>query len=207
MKKSMCAVLCSLLVCSTCYASQVKEEALQSLSTAQNFIKDGNYSKAAEELNYTLSKLNELTAEGLLNYVPDAPAGFTLVSKQSQGGAGVASIAGNAGATAEYTAENGATLNLNIAIGGMTGKMASLAALGSMFAGLNQEAGGGQTKQVRIKGYTGTLLFNSAENSGTLTFQVGNKTSVTIEASDISSDQPLLDLAGLIDMSGLEKNF
>lgn len=207
MKKILLSVAVVLCIGTTGVAANLQDEAVESLSTAQKFIKDGNYSKAADEINYALAKVNELTAEGLIKYIPEPPAGFTLVDKQAQGVGAAVSIAGNAGATAEYSSEKGATISLNIAIGGMTGKMASMAALGSMFAGMNQDAGSGQSRQVRIQGYTGTEIFNSSEKSGTLTFQAGEKTSVTLEGSGIDSAEILMQLAKKIDLAGLEKNF
>lgn len=208
MKKILLPLACLLMMSSTSYGENIQEEAIDSLTTAQTFVKDGNYNKAIEEINYALAKINELTAEELLKFIPNPPEGFELVSKQSQGvGTGASSIAGNAGATANYSHSNGATINLNIAIGGMTGKMASLAALGSIFAGLSQETGTGQTRQVRVQGYTGTEISNTNEKSGTLTFQVGDKASVTIEGSGIDSVEILMQLAKNINLPGIEKSF
>ncbi len=208
MKKILLPLACLLMMSSTSYGENIQEEAIDSLTTAQTFVKDGNYNKAIEEINYALAKINELTAEELLKFIPNPPEGFELINKQSQGvGTGASSIAGNAGATANYSHSNGATINLNIAIGGMTGKMASLAALGTIFAGLSQETGTGQTRQVRVKGYTGTEVSNTNEKSGTLTFQVGDKASVTIEGSGIDSVEILMQLAKNINLPGIEKSF
>ena len=207
MKKLFIPLALALCITSTAYAEKSQDEAIDSLSTAQQFVKDGNYNKAVDEINYALAKINEITALGLLKYIPEPPAGFTLVNKQAQGVGAGASIAGNAGATAEYTNKNGATVNLNIAIGGMTGKMAGIAAIGTVFAGVNQDAGAGQTRQVRLQGYTGTEIFNKSDMTGTLTFQVGDKTSVTVEGNNIDSPETLMHIAKKIDLAGLEKNF
>jgi len=207
MKTIVSSFFCGLVLCSTCMASQIEDEAVNSLATAQDFIKKGNYTKATDEINYALAKLNELTAEGLLKYIPDAPDGFSLVDKQSQGGAGMAAIAGSAGANAQYSGSDGSTVNLSIVIGGMTGKMAGLAAFGSMFAGIAQDSGAGQTKQIRVNGYTGTQIYNANEKSGTLTFQVGGKTSVILEGQELASPDSLMAIAAKIDFAGLEKNF
>lgn len=206
MKKILAPLVLSLFIAQPIYGQSTQEEAIDSLATAQRFVKDGNFNKATEEVNYALSKINELTASALLEYIPEPPEGYSLVSKQSQGvGAGVA-IAGNAGATANYSHANGGTLDLNITIGGMTGKMGSLAALGTMFAGLSQDSSSGQTRKVRVQGYTGTEIFDSKQKSGTLTFQVGEKTSVTITGDNIDSAEILMQLAKNIDFPGIEKS-
>ncbi len=207
MKKLFIPLAMVLMICPNSYAEGIQDEAIESLATAQNFVKKGNFNKAVDEINYALAKINELTAEGLLTFIPEPPKGYTLVSKNSQGVDANAAIAGNAGANAQYSNESGSTLNLNIAIGGMSGKMASLAALGSMFAGLSQESGVGQTKKIRVHGYTGTQMFDSNTKSGTLTFQVSEKTSVSINGDNIESPEVLIMMSKHIDLAGLEKNY
>ncbi len=209
MKKLILPIAFSLMIASTSYAENIKEEAIDSLTTAQTFVEKGNFSKAVEEINYALAKINELTASGLIKFIPEPPPGYTLDNKQSQGTGAGAAIAGNAGANAAYSNPDGASINLNIAIGGMSGKMASFAAFGQMFAGLASTAGQGaaQSKQIRVQGYTGTEMYSSQERSGTITFQIGAKTSVTIEGSNIESPDVLKKLAKNIDFAGLEKNY
>ena len=85
--------------------------------------------------------------------------------------------------------------------------MASIAAFGQMFAGLAATGEGSQSKQIRVQGYTGTEMYNNQQKSGTLTFQVGAKTSVTIEGNSIESSGILKQLAKNIDFAGLEKNY
>ncbi len=207
MKKIILPAALTLLLSINSYAENIQTEAVDSLTTAQTFVSDGNYKKAIEEINYALAKVNELTATELLKYIPEAPEGYTLNNKQSQGVGAAASIAGTAGATADYSHSDGGNINLTISIGGITGKMASIAALGSIFAGLSQETGVGQTRQIRVQGYTGTEIYNGNDQTGTLSFQIGEKTSVTFEGSGIQSAEPLKTLAKSFDFAGLEKNY
>lgn len=207
MKKMLLSMAVVLTLGTPSFADPLQDEAAESLATAQKLVKEGNYSKATEEINYALSKVNELTAAGLIKYVPEPPAGFNLVNKQAQGVGIAAGIAGNAGATAEYSSDSGASVNLNIAIGGMTGKMAGMAALGTLFAGMNQDAGSQQNRQVRVQGYTGTEMFDKTGRTGTLAFQVGESISVTLEGSEIDSPEVLMKFLKNIDLAGLEKNF
>ncbi len=207
MKKTLAHVALALTLSFNCYAEDIQGEAVESLSTAQKFVTDGNYNKAIEEINYALAKINELTATELLKYIPEAPDGYSLINKQSQGIGAAASLAGTAGASAEYSHSDGGNINLAIAIGGMTGKIASIAALGSIFAGLSQEGGAGQSRQIRVQGYTGTEMYNSDTQSGTLSFQVGEQISVTFEGNSIQSAETLKNLAKSFDFAGLEKNY
>ena len=207
MKKILFPLAAGLLLTTSCFASSVQDEVVDSLGTAQNFVKEGNYAKAIEEVNYALAKINELTAEGVIKYIPEAPAGFDLVNKQSQGVGAAVALAGTAGAMAEYASDSGAALNLNIAIGGVTGQVGSIAGLASMFAGMANDASMGQTKQIRVQGYTGTQIYNAGDRSGTLTFQVGQKITVAIDGSEIDSVEPMMELAKNMDFAGLEKSF
>ncbi len=207
MKKLCTGLVFSLLIAGTVQAQSVQEEVIGSLTTAEQLVTTGKYSKAIEEINYALAKINELTAEEMLKYIPAAPQGYALVNKQSQGVGAAAAMVGTAGASAQYSDGATSTIDLNIAIGGMSGKMAGFAALGSMFAALGQDSGAGQSRQVRVQGYTGTETFNAAQKSGSLTFQIGDKTSVTIEGTGIASADILMQLAKGIDMAGINNNF
>jgi len=205
MKKitTLVAAACFCLTTSA-LAEDVKDEAIKSLETAKGFVEKSNYNKAIEEINYALAKLNELAAEGLLSFVPDPPAGYELVDKSSEGiGQGVAVI-GNAGAKGSYSGKDGGSLELNIVIGGMAGQMGSLAAFGAMFAGAGQNAG---MKTIRIQGYTGTLQYDQQNRSGNLMIQVGDKTSVQIEGSDIGSADDMQKLAEKMDLAALDQAY
>lgn len=205
MKKLVLAFVLAGLMCSMAIADDPKQEAIESLSTAQAMIKQGTINKAVEEINYALSKLNEVTAAQMLTFIPAAPEGFTLESKNSQGMGQGAAMVGNAGAEAHYVGSEDSSVKLTIATGGVTGKMGSLASLGSMFAGVSQDGGG--MKSVRIQGYTGTLQFDMNSKSGTLTLQVGEKTSVQIEGDNVESEKVLKSFAENMNLSKLATAF
>ncbi|MBU1168818.1 MAG: hypothetical protein KKD44_04550 [Proteobacteria bacterium] len=185
-------------------ADDPKQEAMDSLSTAQSMIKQGNINKAVEEINYALSKLNEVSATKMLTFIPEAPEGFTLESKNSQGMGQGASMVGNAGAEGHYIGQDDSRVKLSIATGGVTGKLGSLASFGSMFAGMSQDGG---VKSVRIQGFTGTLQYDTNSKSGNLTIQVGEKTSVQVEGDNVASDKILKSFAEKMDLSKLSTSF
>ncbi len=200
MKNLVAGFILVCLITAQAWAEDPAQEAISSLSTAQTLIKQGNTAKAIEEINFALSKLNEVTASGMLKYIPAPPKGFTLDSKSSQGMGDGAMMVGNAGAEAQYSGENEASVRITIATGGLTGKLGSLASFGAMFGGGGQASG---SKSVRIKGFTGTMQFDTEGKSGTLTLQVGQKTSVTIEGSNVDSENILKSFAELMDLNGL----
>lgn len=201
MKNLVAGFILVCLITAQAWAEDPAQEAISSLSTAQTLIKQGNTAKAIEEINFALSKLNEVTASGMLKYIPAPPKGFTLDSKSSQGMGDGAMMVGNAGAEAQYSGENEASVRITIATGGLTGKLGSLASFGALFGGGGSQASG--SKSVRIKGFTGTMQFDTEGKSGTLTLQVGQKTSVTIEGSNVDSENILKSFAELMDLNGL----
>ncbi len=84
MKQLILPITLSFIIASSCYAENIQEEAMDSLATAKTFVEKGNYNKAIEEINYALAKINELTAEGLIKFIPEPPPGYTLDNKQSK---------------------------------------------------------------------------------------------------------------------------
>ncbi len=207
MKNVIIGVLFVVFLSFSAWAEDPAQEAISSLQTAQGLIKSGDTAKAIEEINYALSKLNEVTASGMIKFIPAAPKGFKLERKSSQGMGQGAMAVGNAGAEGEYSGANEASVKITIATGGMTGKMGSLASFGAMFAGISQNSGGSGSKSVRIKGFTGTLTFDGENKSGNLTLQVGEKTSVNIEGSNIDNENVLKSFGELMDLNGLSKAF
>ncbi len=66
MKKILALSFLTLIISAPCFGENIQEEAVESLTTAQKFVNDGNYNKAIEEINYALAKINELTAANLI---------------------------------------------------------------------------------------------------------------------------------------------
>jgi hypothetical protein len=204
MKKLILALVCLGMMSGMAVAENPKQEALESLTAAQGMIKEGAINKAVEEINYALSKLNEVTAASMLDFIPAPPSGFTLENKNAQGMGQAAAVMGNAGAEANYVGPDDATVKLTIATGGVTGKLGSLASFGSMFAGMAQDTG---MKSIRIQGYTGSVQFNADDRSGTLTLQVGEKTSVQVEGYGIASADVLKSFVQPMNLSKLAGAF
>lgn len=180
-----------------------KEEALESLENAKQLIQKENYSKAQDELMFVQNKLSEIQAGDLEQYLPEAPAGYTVGDKSAQGMGQLFGGGNTQAASATYTKDD-ETLNLTITVGGLLGKTAGLAAMGQMFGGFGGASG---SKTVRIAGYNGTQEYDKKDKSGTLTVQVGEKVSITVEGSEISDPEVMKTLIEKIDLAKLEKAF
>lgn len=182
-----------------------EQEAISSLDTAKDLINSGDLVKASEEIQYALTKVNEILAKQLEAFLPAAPKGYNEENREasSLGSAGMFVGSANAlSASSSYSNEAGSYLNVNIGVGGLMGKAAGLASMGQMWGGSSTGA-----ESTRIKGYTGTLEYDRENQSGKLSLQVGDETSVMIEGSMIDSTDVLRSLAESMDLAGLEKAF
>lgn len=187
------------------FAQSAKSEALGSLNTARSQIDSGQYLKAQEELNYAQAKISEILSEELIEFIPSAPAGFTLQDKSAQSLGQAGAIIGSANsiaATGNYTKGN-TELDLTIMVGGVTGQVAGLVGLAAMFGGLT-DAG---TKTVRINGNNATMEYDKNDKSGSLTIKVGEKMSVIVSGENLSNSDEMKTLAEKVDYDALLKKF
>jgi len=181
------------------------EEAISSLDAAKELIKNQQYVKAQDEINFALAKINEILAEELLKFIPENPEGFKLEDKDAQALGAAGAILGSANsiaATGDYS-KGDASFKLTISVGGVLGQAGGLMGMAAMFGGMN--AGGGKT--IRVLGYSGTQEYDKGEKTGTLTIQVGDKITVMVEGDEIDNADLLKSLAEKVDLAKLEKSF
>lgn len=212
-------VTASMIVISILSYADGISEATESLDNAKTLLSQSSYSKAIEEINYALSKINEVLAEKLNGYIPEAPKGFVKDAESTKGNNGMGALFGMQNslmANAEYnedkpepvstgeedyTEDTRGKITLSIAVGGMFGKMGALANMGQM------AAGDSNTKSIRIKGYTGTATYDKNEKRGTIVLQLGEKVTINAEATHINNTDILKALIESIKLSELEKGF
>jgi hypothetical protein len=187
-------------------ATTAKDEAVQSLQKAKDYIGKDDFVNARNELDYALSKISEIQAEILLTFIPEAPSGFTLDAKDSQVLGAAGAMVGSANsfmATGTYIKDD-MSLKLTLTVGGMLGQTGGLMGLATMFGGGSTN---GNTKSIRINGYTGNQEYDKEDLSGTLTIQVGSKITVMVEGTDIPSADFMKTIAEKVEMAKLEKAF
>jgi len=210
MRKFLLSGFTGLLLLANFICATPNQEALDSLDAAKNLISKAKYSKALDEINYAVSKINELLSEKLKSFIPEkGPSGYNLTEKNAQGLGAAGAIVGSTNSltgVGRYENDSDSSIELTIASGGLLGKTASFANFGNMFGSFDNSSGN-NTKSVRINGYTGSLTENSSDKSGTLSIQIGEKTSITINGYNIESIEVLMELAKKIDLSGLEEAF
>lgn len=197
MKRTL-TIIAVLLLGLALHAAGPQDEAIEALDTAKTLINKGDYSKAQQEIDFALAKINEILAEDLLKFIPEGSGGFKLESKSA---APVNLMGANITAVGEYT-KGDSEFDLTISVGGALGQSGGLMGLANMFGGM---AAGGKT--VRVSGYTGTQEFDEGEESGTLTIKVGDKITVIVAGESIKNADLLKTLAEQVDLAGLEKAY
>lgn len=188
-------------------AESPKDEAMKSLDLAKQYLSQENYVKAQEEINFAQAKISEIQAEQLLTHFPDAVAGYKLEDKEAQGLGQAGAIVASANAvtaTGNYS-KGKSDIDLTITIGGVLGQAGNMMGLANMFGAMGM-AGTGKTT-VRVGSYTGNQEFDKSEGSGTLTIQVGPKTTVMITGSKLENADILKTFAEGLDLAKLEKSF
>ncbi|MCC7429342.1 hypothetical protein IT568_00725 [bacterium] len=186
--------------------NQVASEIIESLETAKGFVKQKNWEKVQEELNYALSKIGEIKSQNLVKFLPEAPKGFRKENANAQSIGSAGAFVGSAGAvnaTADYYPEkdddNSKSVKIEIFSGGMLGGIGGLAQAFSGFA----QSGGTKNTNVRIKGYKGMQEWE--EDYGKLTIAIENKATIVISANGYPNAEILKTFAELINFSGIEK--
>lgn len=69
MRKFLLTGLTGLLLSANLICATPNQEALDSLDAAKNLISKAKYSKALDEINYAVSKINELLSEKLKSFI------------------------------------------------------------------------------------------------------------------------------------------
>lgn len=203
MKRYLIFIL-MLLFAGMLLAQNTAKEAQDALDSAKSHIQKGEYGKAQDELNYAQNLLGELLATALLQYIPETPKGFSFIKKEAsslgQGGALFGSA--NASVAKGSYSQGNASFEISISQGGVLGQAGGLmSGLASLLGGMN-DAG---FRQIRVKGYSGSLEYDEEMQSGWITFSVGNKLTVTVSGEDLENSDQLKDLAEQIDFAALEK--
>lgn len=200
-----------------CFADGI-EEATQSLDTAKSLLAEKNYSKAIEEINYALNKVNEVLAEKLNGCLPEAPKGY-LKNEESTKGNNMGALFGMQGALMAsteynedkpepesndetgYVEDTRSKITVSIAVGGILGKAGAFASFGQMAGGDTN------SKSIRIKGYTGTVTYNKTDKRGTIVLQLGEKVSITTEGTNLANTDILKSIIESMKLNELEKGF
>jgi hypothetical protein len=204
MKKAICLGLLAMAV-AVGWCQTPKEEALQSLDSAKGLVSSDNYSKAMDEIQYAITKINEIQAERLGKFLPAALADFTETDRNATGLGEIGAMFGSANsitAKAEFSKNEETNITVTLSVGGLLGQSGSLAAMGRMYGGSDPGS-----KTLRVQGYTGNLQYDAENKQGTLTIQVGNKVSVTVEGSNIGAGTELSPWLDKVNLSDLEKSF
>lgn len=154
------------------------DEFTDTLEGALSAYREGNIKDASDDLAYATKILAGKKAEGLGNFLPEAPDGWTRTMEQAEdSGIGMAMLGGGTTAAALYVGEASEIKITLLADSPMVGGM------GAMFSGLAGIAGGTPLRVQRVE-------FSDAD--GALRGIVNGKVMVSVEGDGPIEDKKAL---------------
>ncbi len=187
---SLFALFCTPI--SAAFGDEVKDY----LKRAQELYDQKNYSEAISELQFAISKIQDLQAEGYQTVLPEPPQGWTASEIQTNKMPG-AIMGGGVTLTRSYSNDRGESIEITVM--GESPAVSSILMMASnpMFLGGN--------KLVRVKGNKAIEEWHDQDKSGTLSIIVGSKCIVTVEGSSLEAKDTLYQFANLVDYDKIKK--
>ncbi len=157
------------------------DEVEDSVREAMEYYRAGQYSDAAQSLNYAAQLIQQLKGESLESYLPAALPGWTSQDSSSESMA-MGMFGGGITARREYSRGNS-----SISIQIITDSPLMQSALMMLSNPMMARSSGGKLE--RIKGERALVKYEQADRQGEIQIVVANKMLVTIEGYDVTIDE------------------
>ncbi|MCU0612059.1 MAG: hypothetical protein MUE60_09760 [Candidatus Eisenbacteria bacterium] len=169
------------------------------IQSATEFLNQGKYSKAIEDLQWALREIRLLQTVELKKFLPQSVSGYTAEEVDADAAAAAMFNINLVEAERKFQASSGDEyVDLKITSGDIGG-----AGLGAMMK-MSQMFGEQQGELVRVKGRKCTLEWDADNSSGKLTCVLDNDIQVTVEVSNGQKATPAKFME-LVNLDGLEK--
>lgn len=192
MGKIQIILILSLVMLSNCQADDVTD----TVDDAMVSYKNGDFTKAAEDLSFALDLLKQKKGESLKVFLPEPLAGWTAEEAKSQT-VGTAMFGGGTTLSRKYLKGN-SSISIEIITDSPMMQSVSAMLTNPMFASSND------TEMIRINREKGILKFRKEDKSGELTFLAGNKFMIMVKGQDGIERDDLLNYAKAIDIDKLK---
>lgn len=190
-------ILCLILILVPSLARGEDPAAL--IQSAGDFLKQGKYGKAVEELQWALREIRLLQVGELKKFLPQTVSGYTTEEVDADAAAAAMFNINLVEAERRFQAKSGdENVDMKITSGDIGG-----AGLGAMMK-MAQMFGQQQGELVRVKGRKCTLEWNAEDAGGKLTCVLDNNIQVTVEVSNGQKGTPAKFME-LVDLDKLEK--
>ena len=156
------------------------DDVTDTIDEALEAYKDQDYSGAADALQAAAQMVRQKKAEGLTQFLPEAPDGWTAADADSNATAG--SFMGGTSAEREYTKDAASVKVQFITDSPMLQSF-------MMMANMPMMAGGNDSKIERIKRQKAILKYDAGDQSGTINIVVDGKLLVQIEGNGVSNEE------------------
>lgn len=170
------------------------DDVTDSINEGLQYYKDGDYSQAAESLNYASRLIQQKKGESLKSLLPEPLKGWDAEEADSQA-MGAAMMGGGLTASRNYT-KGDSSVEVRI----MTDSP-MLQAMMMMFSNPMMTTSDGG-KMEKISGQKAIVKYQQSEKTGEINIISANRFLVTVEGYDISSEE-LRAYAGVVDYNKL----
>jgi hypothetical protein len=192
MSKIQIILVSSLVMLCNCQADEVTD----TVDDAMVSYKNGDFSKASEDLGFALDLLKQKKGESLKVFLPEPLSGWTAEEAKSQT-VGAAMFGGGTTLSRKYLKGN-SSISIEIITDSPMMQSVSAMLTNPMFASSND------TEMIRINREKGILKFTKEDKSGELTFLAGNKFMIMVKGQDGIEKDDLLNYAKAIDVEKLK---
>jgi hypothetical protein len=191
-------ILVLVMVVFICGGKAYADEVLEAIQEATEAYKEKAYTEAAESLEYAKQLIQQLTSEGLKNFLPQPLAGWSAKEAKSQN---LGVFGGSAGIEQEYWkpgAGNQGRGHLTVSI---MGESAMFQGMMHMFNPAIAGSAGGKLQ--KIKRNKAVVKYSQDNRNGEVMINVAKKYIVIVKGSNVDKDD-LLNYAKAVDYKGLK---
>ena len=183
------------LCCSAVYADDV----LDAIKEATEAYNDKAYQEAVESLDYARQLIQQLTSEGLANFLPKPLEGWEAKEAKSQN---LGIMGGSAGVEKEYRKPGTGDMGQKRITLSIMGESRILQGMMALFNPALAGADGGKLK--KIKRNKAIVKYSADNRNGEIMVNVDKKYLVIIKGSNVDKED-LMNYARAMDYKGLKK--
>lgn len=200
MLKSKFKAIALVMVVAMCSGVAYADDVLEAIQEATEAYNEKAYTEAVESLEYAKHLIQQLTSEGLKNFLPKPLEGWKAKEAKSQN---LGMMGGSSGIEQEYWKAGSGNQGQSRVTMSIMGESPMFKGMMGMFNPAIVGAAGGKLQ--KIKRNKAVVKYNEDNRNGEIMINVGKKYLVIVKGSNVDKED-LMNFAKEVDYKGL-KNF
>jgi len=200
MLKSKFKAIALVMVVAMCSGVAYADDVLEAIQEATEAYNEKAYTEAVESLEYAKQLIQQLTSEGLKNFLPKPLEGWKAKEAKSQN---LGMMGGSSGIEQEYWKAGSGNQGQSRVTMSIMGESPMFKGMMGMFNPAIVGAAGGKLQ--KIKRNKAVVKYNEDNRNGEIMINVGKKYLVIVKGSNVDKED-LMNYAKAVDYKGL-KNF